>query len=54
MQIKKTLKFLEMFLNLVGENVTEEIIIQLDENLIPNKKIILQPDDIVTVNTFLI
>ena len=35
-----------------GENVTEEIIVQLDENLIPNKKIILQPDDIVTVNTF--
>ena len=35
-----------------GENVTEEIIIQLDENLIPNKTIILQPDDIVTVNTF--
>ena len=35
-----------------GENVTEEIIIKLDENLIPNKKIILQPDDIVTVNTF--
>jgi protein involved in polysaccharide export with SLBB domain len=35
-----------------GENVTEEIIIQLDENLIPNKKIVLKPDDIVTVNTF--
>ena len=35
-----------------GENVTEEIIIKLDENLIPNKTIILQPDDIVTVNTF--
>ena len=35
-----------------GENVTEEIIVQLDENLIPNKKIILLPDDIVTVNTF--
>jgi len=35
-----------------GANVTEEIIVQLDENLIPNKKIILQPDDIVTVNTF--
>ncbi|MDA9827584.1 SLBB domain-containing protein [Flavobacteriaceae bacterium] len=35
-----------------GENVTEEIIVQLDENLIPNKKVILLPDDIVTVNTF--
>ena len=35
-----------------GENVTEEIIIKLDENFIPNKTIILQPDDIVTVNTF--
>ena len=35
-----------------GENVTEEIIIKLDENLNPNKKIVLQPDDIVTVNTF--
>jgi protein involved in polysaccharide export with SLBB domain len=35
-----------------GENVTEEIIIKLDVNLIPNKTIILQPDDIVTVNTF--
>ena len=34
------------------ENVTQEIIIKLDENLTPNKKIILQPDDIVTVNTF--
>ena len=35
-----------------GENITEEIILKLDENLIPNKKIVLQPDDIVTVNTF--
>ena len=35
-----------------NENVTQEIIVELDENLIPNKKIILQPDDIVTVNTF--
>ena len=34
------------------ENITEEIIVELDENLIPNKKIILQPDDIITVNTF--
>ncbi|MDC0593135.1 SLBB domain-containing protein [Flavobacteriaceae bacterium] len=35
------------------ENVTKEIIVSIDENLIPNNKIILQPDDIVTVNTFL-
>ena len=35
-----------------NDNVTEEIILELDENLIPNKKIILNPDDIVTVNTF--
>ena len=35
-----------------NDNVTEEIVVELDENLIPNKKIILQPDDIVTVNTF--
>ena len=35
-----------------NENVTEEIIVKLDANLIPNKKIILQPDDIVTINTF--
>ena len=35
-----------------GENVTEEIIIKLDENLNPNKKIVLKPDDIVTVNTY--
>ena len=35
-----------------NDNVTKEIILELDENLIPNKKIVLQPDDIVTVNTF--
>ena len=35
-----------------GENITKEIIIKLDENLTPNKKITLQPDDIITVNTF--
>ena len=35
-----------------GKNVTDEIALEIDENLIPNKKIILQPDDIVTVNTF--
>jgi predicted component of type VI protein secretion system len=36
----------------VTDEVTEEIIIELDDNLIPNQNIILQPDDIVTVNTF--
>ena len=35
-----------------GKNVTDEIVLEIDENLIPNKKIVLQPDDIVTVNTF--
>jgi len=36
-----------------GDNeVTEEIIVELDDNLIPNQNIVLQPDDIVTVNTF--
>ena len=35
-----------------GKNVTDEIVLEIDENLIPNKEIILQPDDIVTVNTF--
>jgi len=35
-----------------GKNVTDEIDLEIDENLIPNKNIILQPDDIVTVNTF--
>ena len=34
------------------KNITKEIIIKLDENLTPNKKITLQPDDIITVNTF--
>ena len=48
-------KDIRIFRNISDEgnqNVTEEIIVELDENLIPNKKIILQPDDIVTVNTF--
>ena len=35
-----------------GDDITQEIIIEIDENLIPNKKIILQPDDIITVNAF--
>ena len=35
-----------------NDEVTEEIIIELDDNLIPNQNIILQPDDIVTVNTY--
>ena len=34
------------------DEVTEEIIVELDDNLIPDQNIILQPDDIVTVNTF--
>ena len=34
------------------DEVTEEIIIELDDNLIPSQNIALQPDDIVTVNTF--
>ena len=34
------------------DTLTEEISLELDENLKPNKKIVLQPDDIVTVNTF--
>ena len=34
------------------DEVTEEIIIELDDNLIPNQNIVLKPDDIVTVNTF--
>ena len=48
-------KDIRIFRNISDEgnqNVTQEIIVELDENLIPNKKIILQPDDIVTVNTF--
>jgi len=35
-----------------GDEVTEEIILELDDNLIPNQNIVLEPDDIVTVNTF--
>jgi protein involved in polysaccharide export with SLBB domain len=39
--------------SIIGDDeVTEEIIIELDDNLIPNQNIVLQPDDIVTVNTF--
>ena len=34
------------------DEVTEEIIVELDDNLIPDQNIILQPDDIVTVNTY--
>jgi len=34
------------------DEVTEEIIVSLNDNLIPNQNIALQPDDIVTVNTF--
>ncbi len=35
-----------------GKKVTEEIILELDNMGVPNKKILLQPDDIVTVNSF--
>jgi protein involved in polysaccharide export with SLBB domain len=36
-----------------GESkLTEEILLELDDNLIPNNKISLLPDDIVTVNTY--
>jgi protein involved in polysaccharide export with SLBB domain len=49
---KNDIRIFRNISKLGGENVTEEIIIQLDENLNPNKKIVLQPDDIVTVNTF--
>ena len=36
-----------------GESkLTEEIVLELDDNLIPNNKISLLPDDIVTVNTY--
>ena len=34
------------------DEVTEEIIVSLNDNLIPNQNIALQPDDIVTVNTY--
>ena len=48
----KDIRIFRNISKLGGENVTKEIIISIDENLIPNNKIILQPDDIVTVNTF--
>ena len=48
----KDIRIFRNISKLGGENVTKEIIVQLDENLIPNNKIVLQPDDIVTVNTF--
>ena len=35
-----------------GSEFTKEIIVELDDYLIPNQKINLLPDDIVTVNTF--
>ena len=34
------------------KNITEEILVELDDNLVPNKKILLQPDDIITINTY--
>ena len=48
----KDIRIFRNISKLGGENVTKEIIVSVDENLIPNNKIILQPDDIVTVNTF--
>ena len=35
-----------------NKKITKEINIELDDNLIPNKNILLLPDDIVTVNSF--
>lgn len=35
-----------------NDDITQEIIIELDDNLIPNKDLSLLPDDIVTVNTY--
>jgi protein involved in polysaccharide export with SLBB domain len=35
-----------------GDKITEEILIKINDNLVPNKKVLLLPDDIVTVNTF--
>ena len=49
---KKDIRIFRNISKLGSQNVTEEIIVSLDENLTPDKKIILQPDDIVTVNTF--
>ncbi|MDA7779421.1 SLBB domain-containing protein [Flavobacteriaceae bacterium] len=48
----KDIRIFRNISKLGGENVTKEIIVSIDENLIPNNKIILQPDDIVTINTF--
>ena len=48
----KDIRIFRNISKLGGENVTKEIIVSIDENLIPDNKIILQPDDIVTVNTF--
>ena len=35
-----------------NKEITKEINLELDDNLIPNKNILLLPDDIVTVNSF--
>ena len=46
---------IKIFRNISSEGkneITKEINVELDDYLIPTKKIILQPDDIVTVNTF--
>jgi protein involved in polysaccharide export with SLBB domain len=49
---RKDVRIYRNISQLGSEDVTEEIIVELDENLIPNKKIALKSDDIVTVNTF--
>ena len=49
---KNDIRIFRNISKLGSKNVTEEIIVELDENLVPNKKIILQPDDIITINTF--
>ena len=48
-------KDLRIFRNISTEGsevVTQEILVELNDDLVPNKKILLKPDDIVTVNTF--
>ncbi|MDC0382460.1 SLBB domain-containing protein [Flavobacteriaceae bacterium] len=49
---KNDIRIFRNISKLGSKNVTEEIVVELDENLVPNKKIILQPDDIITINTF--
>ena len=49
---KKDLRIYRNISSKGNQSVTEEILVELNDNLIPNKKILLKPDDIVTVNTF--